>query len=318
MSSSQWPGLVTNASPFAIPATAAVDQVNLASDVPGQVYVRGGMRKVAVVGGSPDLLDCFPYERDGKTALISMLPDGRLVFQSSPSYGWQSRVPYEPNLSGGPLVSSSYTYRHIIGPTDDGTFRPPDLDPDTDVGECEAFLVGGTASSFAFAPRLDAAGCDGQVLETFFDGGSATAVADCSASIDGLCEGDGGEDGPTPRPPPPPPPLDPDDPPSPPLSLPSVPQNVEVVFVSQGATISWRAPQSDGGSPVVEYDLEVSIEGGGTPTPLPNTPDPPVVTAWGATSATLQLWPLNTELPSGWTLDLERESSADGITWTGA
>lgn len=42
----KWGGLVTNASPYAIPNGAAVTQVNLQAIVPGQVSVRPGMQAV--------------------------------------------------------------------------------------------------------------------------------------------------------------------------------------------------------------------------------------------------------------------------------
>lgn len=43
---SKWPGLVTAASPYAIPAGAAVEQLNAQSTTPGQITVRGGMQAV--------------------------------------------------------------------------------------------------------------------------------------------------------------------------------------------------------------------------------------------------------------------------------
>lgn len=39
----KWTGLVTNASPYAIPSGAAVTQVNVQALVPGQLTVRPGM-----------------------------------------------------------------------------------------------------------------------------------------------------------------------------------------------------------------------------------------------------------------------------------
>ena len=43
---SKWPGLVTGASPYVIPAGAAVEQMNAQSSIPGQLTVRGGMGQV--------------------------------------------------------------------------------------------------------------------------------------------------------------------------------------------------------------------------------------------------------------------------------
>jgi hypothetical protein len=43
----KWPGLITNASPYAIPSGAAVTQVNVQAIVPGQLNVRPGMVTVS-------------------------------------------------------------------------------------------------------------------------------------------------------------------------------------------------------------------------------------------------------------------------------
>ena len=42
----KWPGIITNASPYAIPPGAAVEQVNLQCIVPGKVTVRPGLQAV--------------------------------------------------------------------------------------------------------------------------------------------------------------------------------------------------------------------------------------------------------------------------------
>ena len=42
----KWSGLVTNASPYAIPSGAAVTQVNVQAIIPGQMSVRPGMANV--------------------------------------------------------------------------------------------------------------------------------------------------------------------------------------------------------------------------------------------------------------------------------
>lgn len=50
---SKWPGLVTAASPYVIPAGSAVEQVNAQSITPGQLTVRGGMGEVANLCNGP-------------------------------------------------------------------------------------------------------------------------------------------------------------------------------------------------------------------------------------------------------------------------
>lgn len=59
---SKWPGLVTSASPYILPAGGAVEQVNAQSAVPGQLSVRGGMKNVTFTGTvSGQLLEIWGY-----------------------------------------------------------------------------------------------------------------------------------------------------------------------------------------------------------------------------------------------------------------
>lgn len=43
----KWPGLITSASPYMLPAGGAVEQTNCQSIYPGQLSVRGGMANVS-------------------------------------------------------------------------------------------------------------------------------------------------------------------------------------------------------------------------------------------------------------------------------
>jgi hypothetical protein len=309
MKSDQWPGLVTNASPFAIPPTAAVEQLNLAAHVPGQVSVRGGIRKVSVFGGSPDLLDCFPYEQDGKATLIVMRPDGSIAAQRSPSYGWQSRQPFEPRLESPGLVTTGYTYRYVGGGEDtyvipDAEYDPGTDDPDTD--GCDATINGGSANPQNWEFTLDSQTCEATILNASYDGGTASETPDCYEAVSMyLCDGeDGGEDGGG-------------RPPVPGATVPSAPTSVLAIFGPSSAVVRWEAPASDGGAQILEYNLEMSMDGGGTPSPLPGELDPPVVAAWGNGSARVLLWTRPTSPPSDWTFEWDSQQSVNGgVTWT--
>jgi len=307
MKSDQWPGLVTNASPFAVPATAAVEQLNLASHVPGQVSVRGGIRKVSVVGGSPDLLDCFPYEQDGKAVLIVMRPDGTIAAQQSPSYGWQSSVPFEPRLDSPAIVTTSYTYRYVDGGVDTYVIPDADYDPGTDdpgSDGCSSTLNGGLAPPQSWEFTLDSQTCEVATLNAAYDGGSASAVADCEEKVEAyLCDDTTGGGVP----------------PVPGATVPSAPRNVYAVFDSSTASVRWDSPLSDGGAPIIDYDVDMSTDGGGTSAPLPGVIDPPVVAAWGAGSVRLLVWTKPTAPPADWVFEVDAEQSTNnGTTWTGA
>lgn len=65
----KWAGLVTNASPYAIPPGAAVTQVNLQVIVPGQVSVRPGSTSVTFAthsGATAAVVRMFRYPRDSE------------------------------------------------------------------------------------------------------------------------------------------------------------------------------------------------------------------------------------------------------------
>ncbi len=310
MKSDQWPGLVTNASPFAIPPTAAVEQLNLAAHVPGQVSVRGGIRKVSVVGGSPDLLDCFPYEQDGKSTLIVMRPDGSVAAQLSPSYGWQSSTPFEPRLNSPGLVTTGYTYRYVEGGEDTYVIPDAEYDPGTDdpgTDGCDATINGGVANPQNWEFTLDSQNCEATTLDVSYDGGSSASVADCYEAVSMyLCDGeDGGEAGGG-------------TPPVPGATVPSAPRSVSAAFGPSSATVMWDSPLSDGGAPIIDYDVDMSSDGGGSSSPLPGAIDPPVVAEWGAGSVRLLVWTRPTNPPADWVFEVDAEKSTNnGTTWTG-
>lgn len=63
----KWNGLVTNASPYAIPPGAAVTQVNLQSIIPGQVSVRLGhnaMSFASIAAGTSPIRSAIRYPND--------------------------------------------------------------------------------------------------------------------------------------------------------------------------------------------------------------------------------------------------------------
>jgi hypothetical protein len=178
MKADQWPGLVTNASPFIIPFGSAVEQTNLTGIVPGEVSSRDGMCKVAVVGNAPSVLDCYAYESQGKSYLISLLPSGQLVALESPAYGDRTGRPSEPQITAtGSQVATAYTYRYVTSSSSSVGASPPTTP--TLVGA----LDGGTASTTTHPYYLDAnAQCSGSGKLPEADGGSA-ADSDIPPSI---------------------------------------------------------------------------------------------------------------------------------------
>lgn len=139
MKADQWSGLVTKASPYILPPGAAVEQVNLSPAIPGQLTSRDGMRRVACVEDSADVLDCFPVDIGGESVLLALRSDGSLVALRSPAYGSRTAAPSEPPLA---LIEgqtgATYTNRFVIGPSDESEPEPPG--PDAYVDE----LYGGS------------------------------------------------------------------------------------------------------------------------------------------------------------------------------
>jgi hypothetical protein len=113
MQPTQWSGVISNVSPHAIPNGAAVDQMNLGTEVAGQLTSRGGMRIVQTVpdGGA---LDVHGYMSGGYYYAIYLTNQGGIVTVKGPSYGDATGSPSEPSLVvTGKQSATSYTQKCI-------------------------------------------------------------------------------------------------------------------------------------------------------------------------------------------------------------
>lgn len=183
-----WAGLVTNASPFALPAGAAVEQVNLACHIPGQIQTRGGMRRVACVEPADGVLDCYPVEFAGRTYLLALKSDGSVAALESPAYGPETSLPAEPNLSvASGQRGFSYTLRYVDGAFGAITDSPPPAPPVT--GTYVVVLDGGVPSTPSWPYFVDANdACEGAGKVTDIDGGSANTTFQEELQESALCE----------------------------------------------------------------------------------------------------------------------------------
>lgn len=79
----KWAGLITNASPYALPGGACVSQVNLQCLKPGQLQSRGGLSTAATTAGAsvvvvlgrfnhPTLGDQVIYQCGTSVSLVSI------------------------------------------------------------------------------------------------------------------------------------------------------------------------------------------------------------------------------------------------------
>lgn len=116
---SKWGGLMTDASPYAIPPGAAVKQVNLITSTLGQLTSRGGMQPVQFSGGEApgDVIDLYCYSRGSQPDIVfAMNSLGQLSVVSGPAASRELSVPEPPALtaSAGTVVTS-YTYGYADG-----------------------------------------------------------------------------------------------------------------------------------------------------------------------------------------------------------
>lgn len=83
----KWAGLVTNASPYALPPGAAVTQVNLQAIAPGQLSVRPGTVSVsfaAHTGSTAAIVRAFRYP-GAQESVVYQSNDGKLFVAKGPS-----------------------------------------------------------------------------------------------------------------------------------------------------------------------------------------------------------------------------------------
>lgn len=121
MADALWAGLVTNASPYAIPAGAAVEQVNLTTATPGQLTSRGGMRPVSFTAAAPEIRDCYPYVFGNAVRVLALNPSGEVVALSTPAYGTALTPQAEPSLS----PASGQVQSNYVGTFYDHAEEPP-------------------------------------------------------------------------------------------------------------------------------------------------------------------------------------------------
>ena len=82
MKAVDWKGMITNASPYALPPGGAVVQENLESHIPGQLVSRGGMKYASADVTS--CLDMHPVAVSGVTKILALTDEGDLVLRDAP------------------------------------------------------------------------------------------------------------------------------------------------------------------------------------------------------------------------------------------
>lgn len=149
----------------------------MACDTVGQLTCRDGMRRVSAASAETDVLDCCPYIRDGKAALIVMRANGALVEMANPGYLSPPTAPAEPSLEPPDgAVATSYTYRYVgeDGEPSDPITTQPILPSPGFLGS----LDGGFSFSLNQPYRVDAMLlCEGDGKVNEFDAGVGAGVS---------------------------------------------------------------------------------------------------------------------------------------------
>lgn len=127
MKGSGFAGLITNASPYAIPPGAAVRQVNITCDKPGQLTTRGGMLPVKFVEQASAILDAYPYIYGNKSYLLVLGEDGVVQTLESPAYGRRLSASRQVLSASPGTVRTGYTFAYADG--DQQEFPPPPPPP---------------------------------------------------------------------------------------------------------------------------------------------------------------------------------------------
>jgi hypothetical protein len=84
----KWQGLVTNASPYALPAGAAVTQVNLQAIAPGQLNVRPGTVSVSFTthtGAAAPVIQAFRYQHGTADHIVYQNSSGLVYVGKGPA-----------------------------------------------------------------------------------------------------------------------------------------------------------------------------------------------------------------------------------------
>ena len=84
----KWTGLITNASPYAKPPTAAVTQVNLQVLVPGELSTRSGVTSVtfaAHTGSTQPVVQCVHFQHSTTPHIVYQNSAGSVFVAKGPS-----------------------------------------------------------------------------------------------------------------------------------------------------------------------------------------------------------------------------------------
>lgn len=233
----KWAGLVTNASPYAIPPGAAVEQVNLQCLVPGQLTCRPGMIPVTFanpVAGAQAIVRAFRYQHGSSEHIVYQDSAGNIYSSVVAASSGPTAAP-----PGAPVIAAALPGNALISVT----VTPPSA-------------TGGSGiTGYAFQTSIDngvtwqPAGSSAGVTHTIVGLTNGAAYRIRASATNASGSGDYSV------------PFGPVSPRAPAIGPANPPALVSAAAASANtATVNWYTPTDNGGSAITGYVIQKSSD----------------------------------------------------------
>jgi hypothetical protein len=230
-------GLVTNASPYAIPPGAAVTQVNVQCISPGQLNVRPGLQAYTLsstVSATQPVVSAFSFQHAGGSIVVYQDAFGRVFSSRATAVDGGSSltgVPSAPRAltatAGSASVSLDWLEPEFAG--GGGGVTGYTIQSSIDGGTTWAFSMSTTDSLATVTGLTNGRAYVFRVAATNNYGISAYSTASASVT---------------------------------PVGVPDSPTNLIVSAANSGAALTWTAPTNNGGSAITDYVVQYSVNAG--------------------------------------------------------
>ncbi len=235
----KWAGLVTNASQYAIPPGAAVEQVNLQCLIPGQLTVRPGMTPVTLPVPSTattSIVRAFRYQHGSAEHIVYQDAQGNIYSSVVAAGAVTTTSPPGAPVIAAALPGNTTIAVSVTAPTDTGgsAITGYSFQVSTDNGTTWTGAGSSTATSYTITGLVN-----GTAYRIRASANNASGTGDYSASFG---------------------PVSPSAPAVRPASPPAV--VTATAAAANTATVAWYTPSDDGGSPITGYSVQRSSDRG--------------------------------------------------------
>jgi hypothetical protein len=235
----KWAGLVTNASQYAIPPGAAVEQVNLQCLIPGQLTVRPGMTPVTLPVPSTattSIVRAFRYQHGSAEHIVYQDAQGNIYSSVVAAGAVTTTSPPGAPVIAAALPGNTTIAVSITAPTDTGgsAITGYSFQVSTDNGTTWTGAGSSTATSYTITGLVN-----GTAYRIRASANNASGTGDYSASFGPVS-------------------------PSAPVVRPASPPAVVTATAAAAntATVAWYTPSDNGGSPITGYSVQSSPDRG--------------------------------------------------------